>query len=74
MTPEEINELRIFALSMEPLMRILEKKKGMTTQNLIRKFNQNEDIVREAAKLSALNEFETEIRGKLRTFQELGNN
>ena len=71
MTDQELTELRIFALGMQPFLPILEKRKAATLGILIQKFNQNEDIIREAAKLAAMHELEGEIRGKLRTFENL---
>ena len=71
MTDQELAELRVFALSMESFMPVLERRKVAAFGQLLQKFNQNEDVIREVAKLSAINDLEGEIRGKLRTFNEI---
>lgn len=72
MTPEEANELRIFALNMGHFMPLLEKKKAISLATLLQKFNAGEDTLRELAKVSALSELESEIKGKLRTLDQHG--
>ena len=72
MTPEEANDLRIFALNMGHFLPLLEKKKQNSLGILLGKFNAGEEVMRELAKVSALAELEAEIKGKLRTFDNYG--
>lgn len=69
MTHEELNELRIFALNMGHFLPLLEKKKGIAMAVLLQRFNAGEEVMRDLAKVSALTELESEIKGKLRTFE-----
>jgi len=72
MTAEEANELRIFALNMGHFMPLLERKKLNSLSILMQKFNAGEEVMRELAKVSALHELESEIKGKLRTLEQYG--
>lgn len=72
MNEQELSELRVFAMSVGPFLTLIEKRKVQAFGALMQKFNQNEDTLREVAKLSAINDLESEIRGRLRTFNELG--
>jgi hypothetical protein len=71
MNEREIAELRVFALSMESFLPVLEKRKAAAFGQLLQRFNANEDVIRDLAKVNAINELEMEIRGKLRTFENL---
>jgi len=72
MSPEELNDLRVFALNMGHFLPLLEKKKQISLNHLLQKFNAGEDTMRELAKMSALSELESEIKGKLRTYDQYG--
>lgn len=72
MSPEDLNDLRVFALNMGQFLPLLEKKKQNSLNLLLQKFNAGEDVMRELAKVSALSELEGDIKGKLRTFDQYG--
>lgn len=71
MNQEELAELRIFVLGTQHFLPILERRRAAALGQLIQRFNQNEDVIRDVAKLSAMHELEAEIRGKIRTFEQL---
>ena len=71
MNDVERTELRLFAMGAQHLIPLLEKKKEYALGELMQKFTANEGTERALAKLCALHELEADMRGKLRTFENL---
>lgn len=71
MSEEYAAELRAYAINMQHFVPHLEKKKEYALRALLAKFNANEDVIREIAKLSAITELELEVRRKFTEYENL---